>query len=492
MKKQSVYKKALLLAVPMMIQNGITNAVSLVDNLMVGSLGTESMTAVSIVGQLIFVFFLAVFGGLSGPGIYGAQYYGQRNKEGYQNVFRLKVWITAVITFCGLLAFFTMGSQMISLYLHSTAKDIDAAKTLQYGMQYLDIMMIGLIPFAITQIYAGSLREMGESIKPMIGGIASVAVDIVFNYLLIYGKCGFPRLEVRGAAIATVMARFVEMFIVVIWTHASVNKYEFLRGIYKTICIPLHSMKNIIIKGLPIFFNEFLWSGGIAVLTQCYSMKGLQIVAGLNISNAICQNFIDSVNYQINQVREISIKEVDWLGVIPIEDRLEEMKFFYEDLIDRSNITNDISKEELLPYLELQILNCICDVVMMTKQPKSVKLRMMNDAVRLSGIHTGVTPEQYVREIANNTEMGKFYKTMFSSGNPLGSFWLVIFTMGGQLYGTDATDEPIGIVNNIFSILIQIENYLDEKYNFLGKDSIAKEYMLHIIEQLADKCDEED
>ena len=82
MKKQSVYKKALLLAVPMMIQNGITNAVSLVDNLMVGSLGTESMTAVSIVGQLIFVFFLAVFGGLSGPGIYGAQYYGQRNKEG--------------------------------------------------------------------------------------------------------------------------------------------------------------------------------------------------------------------------------------------------------------------------------------------------------------------------------------------------------------------------------------------------------------------------
>ena len=100
-------------------------------------------------------------------------------------------------------------------------------------------------------------------------------------------------------------------------------------------------------------------------------------------------------------MREISIKEVDWLGVIPIEDRLEEMKFFYEDLIDRSNITNDISKEELLPYLKLQILNCICDVVMMTKQPKSVKLRMMNDAVRLSGIHTGVTPEQYVREMGD-------------------------------------------------------------------------------------------
>ena len=70
MNENSIYKKALMLAVPMMIQNGITNAVSLVDNLMVGSLGTESMTGVSIVSQLLFVFFLAIFGGLSGPGIY--------------------------------------------------------------------------------------------------------------------------------------------------------------------------------------------------------------------------------------------------------------------------------------------------------------------------------------------------------------------------------------------------------------------------------------
>lgn len=205
------------------------------------------------------------------------------------------------------------------------------------------------------------------------------------------------------------------------------------------------------------------------------------------LSNGICQDFIDSVNVQINKVREISIKEVDWLGVIPIEDRLEEMHVFYEDLIDKSNITDDIPKEELLPYLELQILHCICDVVMMTKQPKSVKLRMMNDAVKLSGIHTGVTPEQYLKEIADNTGVGQFYKMMFSAGNPLGSFWLAIFTMGGQLRGTDAVDEPIGIVNNIFSILIQIENYLDEKYHFLGEDSIAKDYMLRVIEELAEK-----
>lgn len=288
MKERSVYKKALTLAVPMMIQNGITNAVSLVDNLMVGSLGTESLTAVSIVGQLIFVFFLAVFGGLSGPGIYGAQYFGQGNKKGFQNVFRLKLWITAVIVLVGMTVFVAGGEQLIGLYLHGSSQGMDAAGTLEQGRDYLHIMLFGLIPFAFTQIYAGSLREMGESMKPMVAGIVSVFVDIIFNYLLIYGKFGFPRLEVQGAAIATVMARFVEMLVVVVWTHASIRRYEFLRGIYSTILLPLHEAKIMIMKGFPIFLNEFLWAGGMAALTQCYSMKGLQVIAGLNISNAIC------------------------------------------------------------------------------------------------------------------------------------------------------------------------------------------------------------
>ena len=122
MKQNSIYKKALYLAVPMMIQNGITNAVSLVDNLMVGSLGTEKMTAVSIAGQLFFVFFLAVFGGLSGPGIYSAQYFGQGNKEGYQKIFRLKVWITALLTVVGVIVFLVGGEWLRSRSRQTSAK----------------------------------------------------------------------------------------------------------------------------------------------------------------------------------------------------------------------------------------------------------------------------------------------------------------------------------------------------------------------------------
>lgn len=285
---QSIYKKALRLAIPMMIQTGIANAVSLVDNLMVGSLGTESMTGVSVVGQLMFVFSLAIFGMLSGPGIYGAQFFGQGNKEGFRNIFRMKLWGVIIILVIGLSLFVAFGSFFIELYLQGNESGIDVSLTKGYAKQYLNIMLVGLVPFGITQIYSGSLREMGQSLKPMITGVISVLVDIVFNYLLIYGKIGFPRLGVQGAAIATVIARFVEFFALVIWVHVKEKEDGFMKNLYSTIKFPLMKFLVVVKKGVPIFFNEFLWAGAIATLTQIYSTKGLSVVAGLNISNAIC------------------------------------------------------------------------------------------------------------------------------------------------------------------------------------------------------------
>ncbi|MBO6113540.1 MAG: MATE family efflux transporter [Lachnospiraceae bacterium] len=288
MKDNSIYKKALKLAVPMMIQSGITNAVGLVDNIMVGSLGTESITAVSIAGQLIFVFNLAIFGGLSGPGIYGAQFFGHGNTEGVKGIFRLKFWIGLLCTIAGVLVFIFAGDMLIKRYLTGEGNDIDPVITLKFSRQYLDIMLIGFLPFTITQVYAGSLRETDESVKPMVAGIASVVVDVVFNYLLIYGKLGFPRLEVRGAAIATVIARFVEMGVVVLWAHKRRDIHTFLKDVYKTLKVPAEMAGKVLKKSFPIFINEFLWAGGLAVLTQIYSKRGLDIIAGLNISNAIC------------------------------------------------------------------------------------------------------------------------------------------------------------------------------------------------------------
>ena len=284
----SIYKKALILAIPMMIQSGIANAVVLVDNLMVGSLGTECITGVSISAQILFVFNLAVFGGLSGPGIYGAQYFGNGDREGFARVFRLKLWIVILVTLSGIGIFLLAGPSLIRLYLTGTGNSFDPDLTMKYGLDYLNIMLIGLIPFSLTQVYAGSFREMNHSLEPMIAGLISVAVDIVFNYLLIYGKGGLPALGVKGAAIATVLSRFVDLAVIAGWRKAKSSEFPFLDHVYDTLLIPLGKMKTIIIKSIPIFCNEFLWAAGVAALSQCYSRKGLAVVAGLNIANVLC------------------------------------------------------------------------------------------------------------------------------------------------------------------------------------------------------------
>lgn len=291
MKNKQLYRRALTLAVPMMIQNGITNMVSLVDNVMVGSLGTDVITAVSIVGQLIFVFNLAIFGGLSGPGIYGAQYFGQGNKEGFQNAFRIKHWISAVCLLLGVTALVLGKDFFISLYLRGESGSVNTEATIFYAKQYLYIMLIGLPPFAVTQIYATSLRETGESFTPMIAGVASVVIDVVFNYFLIYGKFGFPALGVRGAAIATVMSRFVEMLIILIATFSAREKHSFFQKIYRTVCVPKGIAAALVKKSAPMFLNEFMWAASLAVMTQCYSVRGTEMVTGINISNALCNLF---------------------------------------------------------------------------------------------------------------------------------------------------------------------------------------------------------
>lgn len=286
---KELLKKTCLLAVPIMIQNGIGNAVGLVDNLMVGSLGTEAIVAVSIAGQLMFVFWLALFGALSGPGIFGAQYYGNGDIKGVQDVFRIKFWMAAIVGAAGILIFLGMDDILLGLYMKGQSEEIDAVLTMQLAKDYLRIMLLGIPFIAITQVYATSLRETDESVKPMVAGIISVAVDVVFNYFLIFGKFGFPRLGVAGAAYATVLARVAECLVLLIWAHLRSKKHVFLKGLYKKILVQNKDMIwPILKKSFPIMLNEFLWAGAIAFMTQCYSRRGLDVLAGMNISNAIC------------------------------------------------------------------------------------------------------------------------------------------------------------------------------------------------------------
>ncbi|MBR4072638.1 MAG: MATE family efflux transporter [Clostridia bacterium] len=288
---KNFYKKILAVSVPIMIQNGITNFVNMLDNIMVGSLQIEAMSGVSIVNQFIFILNLLIFGAVSAAGIFTAQYHGLNDTEGEKHTFRFKLIINLLAVIAGILIFFFFQDSLIKTFLHSGSETGDLALTLSYGKKYLNIMLIGLVPYTLSQVYASTMRETGQTVLPMIAGIAAMATNLIFNTLLIFGFLGFPALGVAGAAIATVLSRFVELAILVVWGHTHKEKCPYLVGAYRSLYIPRELMGHIIIKGIPIMFNELLWASAMTMRNQCYSVRGLDAVAALNINSTILNVF---------------------------------------------------------------------------------------------------------------------------------------------------------------------------------------------------------
>lgn len=285
------YRMTLGIAVPIMIQNGITNFVSLLDNIMVGQIGTEQMSGIAIVNQLLLVFNLAIFGAVSGAGIFTAQFYGKQDHEGIRHTFRFKLYIAALITIGSILILTFFGENLIAMYLQGEDKGLSIEEALRCGKQYLWIICFGLLPFAIEQAYVGTLRECGETVVPMIAGIVAVLVNLVLNYILIFGKFGCPVLGVAGAAIATVVSRYVEAAIVIIWTHCHRERMPFIVGAFSSWRVPTALCGQIIRRGTPLMVNEVLWAAGIAMINQCYSMSSFEAVAVGNIASTISNIF---------------------------------------------------------------------------------------------------------------------------------------------------------------------------------------------------------
>ena len=282
-------RRILAVALPMMIQNGITNFVQMLDNVMVGQVGTIPMSGVAIVNQLMFVFNLCIFGAASGAGIFTAQFVGREDHEGIRHTFRFKILVGMLLSALGAGIFLTFGRNLIGLYLTGEGTPADAAATMDYALRYLHVMLLGLVPFALSNAYSGTLREIGETKVPMIAGIIAVFVNLIGNYILIFGHFGAPELGVVGAAVATVISRYVELAIVAVWTHTYGKTHPFILGALRSFHIPRKLTGDIIRKGMPLLINEFLWSTGMAFLSQCYSTRGLDVVAAFNIATTISQ-----------------------------------------------------------------------------------------------------------------------------------------------------------------------------------------------------------
>ena len=285
---KAFYRRILIIALPIILQNLVTNLVNMLDNVMVGQLSTAQISAVTIVNNnLLFILMICLFGGAAGAGIFTTQFHGSGDQEGVRYTVRFKMLVCLALVAVGGAVCLLWPDQLVGLYLQGEGDAQLREETLYYSRQYLFIMLIGMVPFAVTNTYASTLRETGKPMVPMLAGIAAMGVNLIGNYILIFGHFGAPQLGVAGAAIATVASRYVEMVIVVAWTHGNPQKNSFVKGLYKSLRIPATLLRSITVKGMPLLLNEAAYTVGMAFLNQCYSRCGLDVVPALSITTTL-------------------------------------------------------------------------------------------------------------------------------------------------------------------------------------------------------------
>ena len=275
----SFYKKALLIALPVMLQMLIQNMVSLIDNFMVSGLGDVKMSGVNISGQILFVFMVLLNTICTAGGIFMSQYYGAGDKRGMRQALSFKAVLAAVAIVLYLL--------VLSLMVGGNSQ---ADAILDEAVKYMFLMGFNGIPMAISTICSSSLREIGRVRTPLYISVIATLVNTFFNWVLIYGNLGAPRLEVQGAAIATIIARLTEMTMFLIFI--AVKRPPFSATPKELVSVDFPLFFRMLKKGSMVLGSEMLWVISETVTTALYNGRGgADVVSGMAASFAIANLF---------------------------------------------------------------------------------------------------------------------------------------------------------------------------------------------------------
>jgi len=279
----SFYKKAIVIGLPVMLQQLIQTMVSLIDNFMVSGLGDVKMSGVNISGQILFAFFILLNSICMAGGIFMTQYSGAGDKKGMQQTLYFKFFVSGCAIIFYMIACMVFPRPILSLMVKgNTQADI----ILDQAVQYMYIMGFVGIPMMISTIIASSLREIGQVKQPLVISVIATLINTFFNWVLIYGNLGAPRLEVRGAAIATVIARTSEMIMFI--ALMVISKPPFAIPVSQLKHIDFGLFGRIIKKGAFVIFSEMLWIVSETVTTALYNGRGgADVVSGMASSFAI-------------------------------------------------------------------------------------------------------------------------------------------------------------------------------------------------------------
>lgn len=282
-KNKEFYKLLFTISIPIVIQNLISSSLNLVDNVMIGQLGETFIAATGLANQIFFIMTLILFGGNSGISIYIAQYWGKKEIDKIKSVLSLGL----IFAFMVSLIFFIIGFVFPTQVLGLMSKD---AEVVMYGAKYMKIVSLSYIITAISFAFGFSSRSVGHPKLPMKAAVVSLFINTTLNYILIFGHLGFDPMGIEGAAIATLIARIIELVII-------------MAGIYKTIPVLAVSIKDFftieidLIKkigktALPVIFNEGFWSLGMTVYALVYARIGTDAVAAVMITNTVNSLFM--------------------------------------------------------------------------------------------------------------------------------------------------------------------------------------------------------
>ena len=283
MNDRQFYKKVAMIAVPVALQGLISSSLTLLDNMMVSSLSETALSAVNLGVQLFNIQWMMVFGFCTGGSTFLTQFWGAQDRENIRKV----VGFTGVNTMALSLIFFCLGTffprQVISLY---TSDPVVA----ELGAQYLQTAAVNFLLIAVINPLSTALRATQQTKIPMYISFAAFVTDVVFNYCLIFGNFGLPRLEVRGAALATVIARVLEFSLMIIL--ALVRKNPLKGPIRQFFSFDWNFAKRVYKNSLITTLNETLWSGANSAMNAAYGHTGTVQYAAYSASITIMNLFL--------------------------------------------------------------------------------------------------------------------------------------------------------------------------------------------------------
>ncbi len=300
----SFYKRAVMIAVPVMLQLLIQNLVSLIDNFMVAGLGDIKMSGVNVAGQINFIFLILINTICLSAGIFMSQYKGANDKEGMQQTLRFKIIVAGIFGLIYTVISFIAPRNFFGIMV---TINTDASKILDQAQIYSRSVALSWFFMVFSQALASSLREIENVKVPLIISSVATLVNTFFNWLLIYGNLGAPRLEVAGAGYATVIARGVELLLFI--GYCAAKRPPFIFNPLRLFFIKIKLFGNIFSKSLMILYSELFWAISETISNALYNTRGgAEIVSGMaggfavsNLFLLCCSGIVTSVNVILGQ-----------------------------------------------------------------------------------------------------------------------------------------------------------------------------------------------